>query len=81
MHQRAMTRFQVQYCIDFILVNLTRGCTVCVYAMDPAGLKAPLILPLNYGNKRDFNSISSNTTVVSSIPSLTMQNLPTKTLL
>ncbi|KAJ7282280.1 hypothetical protein C8J57DRAFT_1554071 [Mycena rebaudengoi] len=40
---------------------------VCVYGVDPEGLSKPLILPLNYGNKRDFNSISSNMTTDGSI--------------
>ncbi|KAJ7233472.1 hypothetical protein C8J57DRAFT_1726050 [Mycena rebaudengoi] len=41
--------------------------SVCVYAVDPAGLKTPLSLPLNYGNKRDISSVSYNTTVDGSI--------------
>ncbi|KAF7348949.1 hypothetical protein MVEN_01415500 [Mycena venus] len=56
-----MKRCQAQYCIDFVLVNLTRGCKVCVYAANSAGLDTPLILPLNYADKKDINLISSNT--------------------
>ncbi|KAJ7232373.1 hypothetical protein C8J57DRAFT_1250590 [Mycena rebaudengoi] len=47
--------------------SLDRLKSFCVYAVDPAGLKTPLSLPLNYGNKRDISSVSYNTTVDGSI--------------
>ncbi|KAJ7798258.1 hypothetical protein B0H14DRAFT_3545317 [Mycena olivaceomarginata] len=40
---------------------------VCVYVVDPEGLNTPLVLPLNYQDKSDVNSISSNTTADGSI--------------
>ncbi|KAJ7823194.1 hypothetical protein B0H14DRAFT_2826891 [Mycena olivaceomarginata] len=40
---------------------------VCFFVADPQGLSSPLILSMNYGNKRNFNSTSYNTTADGSI--------------
>ncbi|KAJ7804178.1 hypothetical protein B0H14DRAFT_3775556 [Mycena olivaceomarginata] len=40
---------------------------VCFFVTDPEGLSSPLILSMNYGNKRDVNSTSYNTTADGSI--------------
>ncbi|KAJ6492661.1 hypothetical protein DFH09DRAFT_1377003 [Mycena vulgaris] len=40
---------------------------VCFFVADPEGLSSPLILSMNYGNKRDVNSTSYNTTADGSI--------------
>ncbi|KAJ7205535.1 hypothetical protein GGX14DRAFT_458571 [Mycena pura] len=40
---------------------------VCFFVADPDGLSSPLILSINYGNKRNINSTSYNTTADGSI--------------
>ncbi|KAJ7875519.1 hypothetical protein B0H14DRAFT_2715580 [Mycena olivaceomarginata] len=40
---------------------------VCFFVTDPEGLRSPLILSMNYGNKTDTNSTSYNTTADGSI--------------
>ncbi|KAJ7208934.1 hypothetical protein GGX14DRAFT_543353 [Mycena pura] len=40
---------------------------VCFFVEDPQGLSSPLILSMNYGNKRNSNSTSYNTTADGSI--------------
>ncbi|KAJ6535667.1 hypothetical protein B0H19DRAFT_1183946 [Mycena capillaripes] len=40
---------------------------VCFFVQDPEGLNSALILPMNYGNSRDFISTSYNTTADGSI--------------
>ncbi|KAJ6527462.1 hypothetical protein B0H19DRAFT_1196072 [Mycena capillaripes] len=40
---------------------------VCFFVQDPEGLNSALILPMNYGNSRDFTSTSYNTTADGSI--------------